>query len=85
MADQKVGTVTHFYDKISVAVVKLTAGSIKVGDEIKFKNQNGSEFAQKVESMQIEHAKIEIAKKGDEFGLKVQKEVKSGTEVHKVK
>ena len=85
MADQKIGTVTHYYDKISVAVVKLKVGGIKVGDEIKFKNRDGSESAQKVESMQIEHAKIDVAKKGNEFGLKVQKEVKSGTEVYKVK
>jgi len=35
--------------------------------------------------MQIEHAAIDIAKKGDEFGLKVEKEVKSSSEVVKVK
>ena len=35
--------------------------------------------------MQIEHAKIDIAKKGDEFGLKVEKGVKSKTDVLKVK
>ncbi len=34
--------------------------------------------------MQIEHAKIEIAKAGDEFGLKIDKSVKPGSQVFKV-
>jgi len=34
--------------------------------------------------MQIEHANIEIAKTGDEFGLKVTGEVKPKSEVIKV-
>ena len=33
--------------------------------------------------MHIEHAKIEIAKKGDEFGLKVNKSVKDKSAVVK--
>lgn len=83
-ADKKVGVVTHYYDKISVAVVKMQSGDIKIGDEVKFKDKEGNKFSQKVDSMQIEHASIDIAKKGDEFGLKVDKEVKPGTEVIKV-
>jgi translation elongation factor EF-1alpha len=80
-----VGTVTHYYDKIAVAVIKLASGDIKVGDEIKFQDKEGNEFTQKVDSMQIEHASIDIAKKGDEFGLKVEKEVKPRTSVFVVK
>lgn len=34
--------------------------------------------------MQIEHADIEIAKKGDEFGLKVTQPVKPKSQVHKI-
>ena len=76
--------VTHFYDKISVAVIKLKNADLKVGDEIKFVNSDGSESTQKVESMQIEHAAIEIAKSGDEFGLKVKQSVKPKTEIFKI-
>ncbi|MDP2633114.1 MAG: EF-Tu/IF-2/RF-3 family GTPase [Candidatus Curtissbacteria bacterium] len=82
--NKKIGTVTHYYDKISVAVIKLASGSIKVGDEVKFGSKEDNEFTQKVTSMQIEHAEIDIAKKGDEFGLKVDKEVKAGTPLSKV-
>lgn len=84
MANKKIGSVTHYYDKIGVAVVKLKSGDLKVGDEIKLINLNGSEFTQKVESMQIEHAAIDIAKAGDEFGLKVVQPVKAKTEIVKI-
>lgn len=84
IADKKIGVVTHFYDKISVAVVKLEKGDLKVGDQIKFVDSAGDEFKQKVESMQIEHANIDIAKASDEFGLKVINAVKPKTQVFKV-
>lgn len=85
MPDQKIGVVTHYYDKLAVAVVKMLSGNLKVGDEIKFKSSDGTEFTQKVESMQLEHTSIDTAKKGDEFGLKVEKETKPKTEIFKAK
>lgn len=84
MAKTKIGTVTHYYDKIGVAVIKLAKGDIKVGDTIKIVGKDGSEFDQEVSSMQIEHADIDIAKAGDEFGLKITKEVKPKADVFKV-
>lgn len=77
------GTVTHYYDKIGVAVVKLSGGDLKIGDEVKFVAKDGSEFSQNITSMQIEHAAIEMAKKGDEFGVKVDKPVKSPSPIVK--
>ena len=78
------GEVTHYYDKIGVAVVKLVSGDLKVGDKVKLVNSAGEEFEQEIKSMQIEHAKIEIAKKGDEFGLKVDTPAKAKSDVVKV-
>ena len=78
------GEITHYYDKIGVAVVKLVSGDLKVGDKVKLTDTTGEEFEQEIKSMQIEHAKIEIAKKGDEFGLKVDKSVKDKSAVVKV-
>lgn len=83
MADFKIGKVTHFYDKIGVAVVELNAG-LAVGDKIKFVRGGEDIFEQTVESMQVEHEKIDSAKKGDVVGLKVEKEAKEGAEVYKV-
>lgn len=85
MADQKIGKISHYYDKIGVAVIKLTKGDLKAGDTVKLMAKDGSEFTQEVSSMQIERASIEIAKAGDEFGLKVDKEVKTGSDVVKAK
>ena len=76
---------THYYDKISVAVIKLSKGDLKVGDSIKIVDKEGNELTQEVTSMQIEHANIDIAKSGDEFGLKVDSSVKTNSEVFKVK
>lgn len=82
MPDFKIGEVTHYYDKIGVAVVELT-GSLAVGDEIRISG-HGNEFTQKVESMQIEHENVKEAKKGQAIGLKIDQKVKDGDEVFKV-
>lgn len=83
MADVKIGQVTHFYDKIGVAVVGLSSG-LAVGDTIKFVRGGEELFTQKVSSIQMEHENIEKAEKGQEVGLKVDQEVKDGAEVFRV-
>jgi translation elongation factor EF-1alpha len=80
MADTKLGTITHYYDKIGVAVVDVLA-PIKVGDKVKFTGSN--EFEQEVSSMQIEHENIKSAKKGDQIGFKTDQPVKEGDELFK--
>jgi hypothetical protein len=37
MAEQKIGRVTHYWAKIGVAGIEITAGEIQVGDTIHFK------------------------------------------------
>ena len=71
---KKVGKITHYFDKIGVAVVELTAG-LKAGDKIRIKGHT-TDFEQKVESMQVEYEKVEKAKKGDAIGMKVMQEVR---------
>jgi len=83
MAERKIGKVTHFYDKISVAVVALNS-ALKVGDKIKV-GKSEPFVEQKVKSMQIDRKKIETAKKGQEIGLKVKGKVREGDLVVKVK
>lgn len=83
MADYRVGKVTHYYDKIGVAIVELES-DLANGDRIKFVRGGEDLFEQKVESMQIEHNKIESAKSGDVIGLKVDQPVKEGSEVFKI-
>ncbi|MBW2970067.1 translation elongation factor-like protein [Candidatus Woesearchaeota archaeon] len=80
--EKPIGKVTHFFDKIGVAVIKLDS-PMKVGDKIKFEG-HGSSFEMDVDSMQIDRAPIEEAKKGQEIGMKVSQPVKAGDLVFKV-
>ena len=82
IANLKVGVVTHYYDKIGVAVVEVLS-PLAVGDEIKISGHE-AEFSQKIESMQIEHEKIEKAAKGKVVGMKVEQPVKEHDLVFKV-
>ncbi|MEM3405464.1 MAG: translation elongation factor-like protein [Candidatus Pacearchaeota archaeon] len=77
---KEIGKVTHFFDKISVAVVELT-DSLEVGDKIKIKGTT-TDFEQEVKEMQIEHQKIEKAKAGDLIGLKVEEKVRVNDKVY---
>ena len=82
MAEKKVGVVSHYYPKISVAIIKVSA-AFKTGDMIKVSGKT-PEFTQSVESMEFDHKKIEKAKKGDTIGMKVNEEVKKGDDVYLV-
>lgn len=77
---KKIGTVTHYYGNIGVAIVELS-GKLSVGDKVKF-GDGENEFEQTVESMQIEHKDISSAKKGDVIGLKVDEKISEGADVY---
>ena len=83
MTDFKIGKITHFYDKIGVAVLELDS-DLGVGDRIKFVRGGEELFEQDVDSIHIEHEKVEKASKGQSVGLKTKKEVKEGAEVYKI-
>lgn len=78
---EKVGHVAHFFPKISVAVIELTA-PLSVGDTIVVKGPS-TDFEQKVDSMQIEHKKIEKAEAGQSIGLQVVERVRETDTVYK--
>lgn len=81
--DELVGKVTHFYDKISVAIIKLDK-DMKVGDAIKIKGGT-SDVALTVEEMQFDHKALESASTGQEIGIKVPEKVREGDKVYLVK
>lgn len=82
MADKKVGKITHYFDKIGVAVVEILE-TLKVGDSIKISSGAG-EFTMTVDSMQVEHEQVAEAKKGETIGMKVTQPVSEGDEVYLV-
>jgi hypothetical protein len=78
----QVGEITHYFDRIKVCVVKLTQGSILIGDKLSIIGDK-TKFVQKVWSMQIESEDVKVAKKGQIIGLKVDKLVAVGDKVYK--
>lgn len=70
MAEQLIGHVTHYFGKANVAAIKITAGELHVGDTIHVVGHT-SDFAQQVDSMQVDRTPVQVAKPGDEIGLKV--------------
>lgn len=78
---QEIGKITHFFSKISVAVIELKA-SLKVGDTIIIKGPT-TDFEQLVDSMQIEHENVQQAETGQSIGLKVAQRVRETDIVYK--
>ena len=81
--EEEIGKITHFFSKINVGVLDLTNGDLRIGDTIHIKGHT-TDFYQKVESMQVEHAPVESADKGMQVGLKVESSVREGDQVFKV-
>ena len=74
---KQLGKVIHWYDKISVAVIKLDA-PLKKGDKIVVKHGE-EEFEDTITSMQIDHKDVDSAKKGDDAAVKLSKKAKEGS------
>ncbi len=71
-----IGKITHYYDKIGVAIIELSGG-LKVGDKIKIEGGK-NEFDQTVEEMQVDHKPVDTAKAGDAVGIKVKEKIREG-------
>ena len=67
--EREVGRISHYFSKISVAVIELT-DKLKVGDTIHVKGAT-SDFTHKVDSMQIDHKPVEEASNSQSIGMKV--------------
>jgi translation initiation factor IF-2 len=81
--EKEIGRITHFFPKISVAVIEITTGTLKVGETIHVKGHT-SDFTQVVGSLQSEHQNIPEVKKGVSAGLKVEEAVREGDLIFKV-
>jgi putative protease len=83
MKEGKIGLVSNYFGKISVAAVEITDGQVSVGDTLHFLGHT-TDFESTVHSMQIEHKFVSEAKKGDSFGVKVPEKVREGDKVYKI-
>ena len=82
MNEIEIGVISHYFGKVSVGIIELT-DVLKIGDSIRIKGAH-DDFTQKIETMQIEHANVNEAKKGDSVGIKVAQPVHVHDKVFKI-
>ncbi len=83
MAEQLIGKVTHYFSKAQVAAIEITDGELHVGDTIRVVGHT-SDFTQTIDSMQIEHAAVPVAKVGDQIGVRVVQHAREHDQVYRV-
>ncbi len=83
MPEQRIGTVVHFFKGPSVAIVRLTDGELAVGDRVRFHGHT-TEFTEQVNSMEVDHKKVERAKVGEEVAIQVTDRARQHDQVFKV-
>ena len=83
MPEQKIGEVIKFFSKASVAAIKITEGTLLVGDRIKFKGHT-TDFEDQVQSMQVDNKPVDKAEPGALIGIKVKDRVREKDLVYKV-
>ena len=74
-AEKLIGRITHYYSHLSVGIIELIEGELKVGDTIHVKGKH-TDFTQTVDSMQLEHQGVAQALKGKSVGIKVKEKVR---------
>jgi hypothetical protein len=79
---KRIGSVSHYYNRIGVAVLELDA-PLKMGDRLLFLGHT-SEFTQPVGSMEIDHRKIQEVGAGAEVAVKVIRRVRRGDQVFSI-
>jgi hypothetical protein len=84
LQEEAVGTVTHYYSHLNVAVIQLNTGILKTGSTIHIKGAT-TDFTQIVESMEFEHQPIVQAVAGQSFGLRVKEHAREHDIVFLVK
>jgi putative protease len=72
--EQAIGTVTHYFSHLSVAAVSLTE-TLRTGDRIHVKGHT-TDLEQTVDSMEVDHARVDSAGPGDDVALHVDDHVR---------
>ncbi len=81
--EERIGSVIKFFDKTSVAAVKLDFGDLAVGDTIRIKGAS-TDFTQKIEAMEFDHKSVDKALRGQFTGIKLAQTAKPFDLVYKI-
>jgi hypothetical protein len=80
----RIGVVTHYYSHLSVATLRLESGTLRVGDVIHIRGHT-TDFSQRVESLEVNHAPVTEVGPNDDFGLRVVQHAREHDVVYKVR
>ena len=84
LLEERIGVVTHYYGHLSVATLRLESGTLRIGDMIHIRGHT-TDFSQRVESLEVDHAPATEVGPNDDFGLKVDGHVREHDVVYKVR
>jgi len=79
----KVGVITRYFAKISVAAIMLES-KLTAGDKIRIEGAT-TNFEQKVDSMQLDQKPIKLGNPGQEIAIKVKDRVRENDVVFVIK
>lgn len=82
--ENAVGTVTHYYSHLTVAIVQINKGRLRVGDRVHIKGHT-TDLTQTVDSMEYEHQHVDAASAGQSVGIKVKDHVREHDIVYLMK
>lgn len=83
MTEKMTGSVTHYYNHLHVATVRITDGELHLGDMIHIEGHT-SDFIQKIASMELEHKSVDVAKPGDIVGIATNEHARENDRVYVV-
>ncbi|MFL6623268.1 MAG: EF-Tu/IF-2/RF-3 family GTPase [Sulfurifustaceae bacterium] len=82
-AGERIGVIEHYYSHLSVAVIKLESGALREGEVVHIKGHT-SDFTQRVESLEVDHAPVSEAHAGQSVGMRVREHAREHDVVYKV-
>ena len=83
MSETRIGRVEKYYSNLGVAVIELVRGPLRLGDMIHIRGAT-TDFKQPVESMQIEHARVEQAEAGQRVAIQVVSKARQHDTVYQI-
>ena len=83
MEEKKIGEVIKYFGKIGVAAIRLSEGSLKLGEPIHIVGHT-TDVTQAIDSMQIENKSVQEAGPGADIGIKIKDRVREHDVVYKV-
>lgn len=84
MDEYLVGKVTHYFHQVQVAAVDVTADELRLGDSIRVLGVT-SNFTQRINSMEMNHTKVDTAQPGDVVAIQVSERARVGDSVFRIR